>query len=88
MSNPYKDSLIQKARERRRGIYERYTPIVLWVRPSSGENVENFARQVRSHLRDYAGDLPFVHVPEQQLEPRVKDVVTEFDNTQNGDADT
>ena len=88
MSDPAKDASIRRSRESRESVAERYTPIVLWVRPdtqvmkseTSGGlfSIDEF---IRREIRDTAKEIPFIDVADSN-EPHIESVVTEFDTEQ------
>lgn len=82
MSNPAKDYYIRQDRKSREAVAERYTPVVLWVKPKydtfeTPDAVYGAEEIIRREIRDQAAEMPFTKVATDN-EPRCE-VVTEFD---------
>lgn len=79
-----KDHSIRRKKNSRERVAEEYEPVVLWVKPGpyvdSPESLVHVNEPVRREARDYIDDLPFVEVATKN-EPRVDEIVTEFDST-------
>lgn len=58
MSDPAKDHMARKRKEKREKIREEYTPIVIWIRVPDGKSVN----RIRKWIQEKLSDLPFVSV--------------------------
>ena len=85
MSDPAKDAAIRRNKQNRLSVYEKYTPVVLWIQPrynmQTGDGVVDDEEMTRRRIRNDAKELFNVKVATN--EPRISKIVTEFDNNEN-----
>lgn len=84
MTDPRKDLRAQNYEEQRKLTYEKYEPIVLWVK--SGRFMVDETRKgmyptesiIKSMIKENVGFDDFIDIAEN--EPEIESIITEFDN--------
>lgn len=86
MSDPRKEAMHRRMRERRQAVYEKYNPIIVWVRPGwmmtqeTSDGMFDPPELIRKIVIDMLEEHDFIEVADRSSSPAVLDITTEFDD--------
>jgi len=84
MSDPTKDLRAQDYEEQRKLTYEKYEPIVLWVKPGrfmideTSKGMYPTESIIKNIIKENVDFDEFIDIAEN--EPEIESIITEFDN--------